>query len=143
MIVLVWLYGAYALVYGIVQLIGMFRAIGAHTVWWTHLLIGVVSIAAGVYVLFYPLISTLVLAMVIAIWAVVVGIVEVVGGVVHARFLTVIAGVISILFGFVLFGNPVAGALALIWVIGLFAIVRGIVLLVGAFRAPAGGPAPG
>lgn len=142
LVVLVWLYGAYALVYGIVQLIGMVKAIGARTTWWRHALVGVVSVLAGIYVLSNPLISGVVLAVVIAIWAIVVGVAEVVAGITRAQFLAVVAGVITVLFGFVLLGNPAAGALALVWVIGLFALVRGALLLIGAFMAPTRGRAP-
>jgi uncharacterized membrane protein HdeD (DUF308 family) len=140
--VLVWLWGAFALVYGIVQLIGIFRAIGAGTTWWTYLLVGVASVVAGLYVLFYPLVSAAVLAFVIGFWAVAVGTIEIVTGIGRGNLLTIVTGVIAVVFGFVMLGNPMAGALALVWVIGVFAIVRGIVLLVGAFRAPAGGGAP-
>jgi len=48
-----------------------------------------------------------------------------------------IVGVVSVLFGFVLLANPLAGALALVMVIGAFAIVRGIIQLAKAVRAPA------
>ncbi len=136
LVILVWLYGFYALIYGIVELIGMFRAMGAHTTWWTHLLIGAVSIIAGLFVLAYPGVSSVAVLFVIAIWAIVIGLTEVVTGIGGANLLLLVTGVISILFGFVLFANPVAGALALIWVIGIFAIVRGLILLVGAFRTP-------
>ncbi len=142
LVVLVWLYGFYALIYGIVELVAVFRAIGARTTWWTHLLVGAVSVLAGLYVLASPGVSSVVLLFVIAIWAIVLGVVEVVAGIGQAQLLLLVTGVISILFGFVLFTNPVGGALALVWVIGVFAIVRGIVLLFGAFRAPTAGPTP-
>ncbi|MGE5619025.1 MAG: HdeD family acid-resistance protein [Sphingomonadaceae bacterium] len=134
--VLVWLWGAYAIIYGIVSLVAMFRAIGSGATWWTHLLIGAISIGAGLYVVANPAISSVILLYVIAIWAITLGVVEIVAGISSAQLLPVIAGVITVLFGFVLFGNPAAGAVALVWLIGIFAIVRGIVLLVGAFRVP-------
>jgi uncharacterized membrane protein HdeD (DUF308 family) len=139
---LVWLFGAFVLAFGVVQLIGMYRAIRAHTTWWPYLLVGVVSLVAGMYVLLSPLITSAALGIAIAIWAVVVGSVEAVTGINRSDLLRVALGVITVLFGLVIFGRPVAGAMALVWVIGVFAIVRGILLLVGAFRAPAGGGAP-
>lgn len=134
--VLVWLWGVYAIIYGIVSLVAMFRAFGSGATWWTHLLVSAISIGAGLYVVANPGISSVILAYVIAVWAIVVGVIELVAGISTAQLLPVVTGVISVLFGFVLFGNPLAGAVALVWVIGLFSIVRGIVLLVGAFRAP-------
>lgn len=136
LLVLVWLYGAFALAYGIVELVRVFSAASRGTTWWTHLVIGLLSLAAGVFVLVYPLISTTVLLFVIAFWAIAIGIMEVVSSLTQAQFLYLVTGVISILFGLVLLSNPIAGALALIWVIGVFSIVRGILLLIQAARVP-------
>ncbi|MGI5835065.1 MAG: HdeD family acid-resistance protein [Chloroflexota bacterium] len=138
LIVLVWLFGVYVLVYGIVELVGMFRAAGQGAAWWTHLLIGLISIAAGLFILFNPFVSSTVLVFTIGFWAIFVGLVEIIASLTQAQILYLVTGIISVLFGFVLLSNPVTGALALIWVIGVFAIIRGILLLIGAFRAPAG-----
>jgi len=134
LLVLVYLFGFYAIVDGVVALVAMFRAAGAGETWWPYLILGIIGIGAGLVVLFWPGITTLILLMVIAIWAVIAGIVMVVGGLFSAQFLTMIAGVISILFGLVLFANPMAGALAFIWVIGVFALVRGVLQLIEAVR---------
>lgn len=136
--ILVWLFGIYVLVYGFVELVGMFRAAGQGATWWTHLLIGLFSIGAGSYILINPFVSSVALLFTIAFWAIVVGLVEIIASLTQAQFLYLVTGIISVLFGFVLLANPLAGALALIWVIGVFAIVRGILLLIGAFRAPSG-----
>ncbi|MGE5619024.1 MAG: HdeD family acid-resistance protein [Sphingomonadaceae bacterium] len=134
--VLVWLWGAYAIIYGIVALVAMFRAMRSGTTWWTHLLVGAISIGAGIFVLSNVFISSVTLLYVIAIWALAVGTTEIVAGLAAANFGAAIVGVISVLFGLVLFANPAAGALGLVWAIGVFAVIRGIVLLVAAFRAP-------
>lgn len=138
LVVLVLLYGAYAVVDGIARLIGMFRAIGAHQTWWPQLVIGLISIAAGLFVLFYPGISAILLLYVIAFWAIAIGLLEIVASLTTGQFLLLITGVLSIVFGLILLGNPIAGVLALVLVIGVFAIVRGVLLLIQAVRAPAG-----
>ena len=135
--VLVTLFAAYAIVAGIVEFIAMFRAIGAGTTWWTHLLLGIAGVAAGVIAFAWPGMTTFVLLYLIATWAIVIGVIEIVGAFTTSRFWLAVTGLISVLFGFVLLANPSAGALALVMVIGAFAIVRGIVLLVEAVRAPA------
>jgi len=135
--ILVWLFGAYAIVNGIAELIGMFGAIGQHRTWWTHLLLGLLSIAAGVFVFAYPGITALTLLYVLAFWAITIGVVEVVAAFTTGQFILVVTGVISILFGFILLSTPVPGALAYVMVIGVFAIVRGVLLIVQAVRAPA------
>lgn len=138
LMVLVALFGIYAIVYGIVEIVGMFRAIGMHTAWWPSLLIGVVSILAGIAVFTWPGITALTVLFIIAFWALAVGIFEVVAGLFQARFLLAVAGAVTIMFGFVLLANPVGGALALVMVIGAFAIVRGVLQLIEAARGPAG-----
>jgi uncharacterized membrane protein HdeD (DUF308 family) len=130
---LVWLFGVYAIAYGLVELANMFRSGDA---WWVHLLVGLISLGAGVIVLAWPGITSLVLLYAIAFWAVGVGIAEVLAGLFQAQLGLLVAGVISILFGILLLANPVGGALALIFVIGIFAIVRGILLLVAAIKTP-------
>ncbi|TAK33451.1 MAG: HdeD family acid-resistance protein [Chloroflexota bacterium] len=135
--VLVMLFAIYAIVAGILEFVAMFRAMGAGTTWWTHLVLGIVGVAAGVIAFAWPGITTFALLYIIAVWAIVQGVVEIAGSFTTGRFLLAVAGLISILFGFVLLANPLAGALALVLVIGVFAIVRGIVLLVEAVRAPA------
>ncbi len=135
--VLVWLFGIFAIIYGIVELVNVFRAMGQRATWWTHLLVGVISIIAGIVVFAWPLITTVTLLYVIAIWAIVIGIVEIGGSLFTGQWFLAVAGLISVLFGFVLFANPLVGAVALVMVIGIFAIVRGILLIVEAIRAPA------
>lgn len=140
---LVAIFAIYAIIRGLVALVGMFRAIGANATWWPYLIIAVASIAAGVLVFAYPGVTAVFLLYVIALWAIGVGMVEIVAAVFGARWLLMITGVISILFGFVLLASPLAGALALVTVIGAFAIVRGILELVGLVQAPSSARLPG
>jgi|GEM_PF-4076426 len=66
----------------------------------------------------FPGVSAVVLLFTIAFWAIAIGVVEIVVGISRGNFLTVVIGVISILFGLLLLSNPLAGALAYIWVVG-------------------------
>lgn len=133
---LVTLFAIYAIVAGVVEFVAMFRAMGRHTVWWTHLLLGIAGVAAGLIAFAWPGMTSFLLLYIIAVWAIVIGVVEIAGAFTTGRFWLVVTGLISVLFGFVLLANPFSGALALVMVIGVFAIVRGIVLLVQAVRAP-------
>ncbi|HEX5416499.1 MAG TPA: DUF308 domain-containing protein [Chloroflexota bacterium] len=133
---LVILFAAFAFVDGVLRLITMFRAIGAHQTWWPQLLLGIVGIAAALFILAYPGITALVALYAIAFWAIVIGLLEIVAALGTAEWLLLIVGVISIVFGFVLLGNPAASIVAMVVVIGIFAIVRGIVLLIHSFRGP-------
>lgn len=134
--VLVLLFGAYVIIEGIVHLIAMFRAMGMHTTWWPQLLIGIIDIAAGLFVIANPGLTTLLFVYTVAFWAILLGLVAAVAGLFQAQLGALITGVLAIVLGFVLLGNPVRSVLAYVLVIGIFAIVRGVLLLVEAIRAP-------
>jgi uncharacterized membrane protein HdeD (DUF308 family) len=130
----IFLFGAQAIINGIAELVATFRAISDRRTWWTHLVLGIVNVAAGIVVFVYPGLTALVLLWVIAFWAIALGIVEVVGSFSTGQAMLLVTGLISIAVGFILLANPGTGALAYVFLIGVFAIVRGIVLLVAAFR---------
>jgi len=136
LLVLVLLFGAFALVNGVLSLIQAYRAMESHRPWWPALLLGVIDIAAAVFVLVYPGITAVILLYAIAFWAIVIGLIEIVVSLETAEFILLVAGVLAIVFALILLASPVGGALALVVVIGAFAIVRGVVLLVHAFRIP-------
>lgn len=140
--VFVLLFGFYAILFGIVSLIDMFRRIGQHRTWWPQLIIGLAGIAAGILVFTYPGPTALFLLYVIAFWAIATGLMEIFASFATGRFLLLIVGVLTIAFGFILLGNPSAGAIALALVIGVFSIIQGILLLFHAFSAPAAPAVP-
>ncbi|MBI4322034.1 MAG: HdeD family acid-resistance protein [Chloroflexi bacterium] len=137
--VFIYLFGIYAIVYGFVELGHMFRSTET-TAWWTHLLVGVLSILAGIAAFAWPGQTALMLLYIIAAWAISVGIVETVAAFFLNQLHLALGGLVSVLFGFVLLANPGVGALALIVVIGVFAIVRGIILIAASFM-PSTAPA--
>jgi uncharacterized membrane protein HdeD (DUF308 family) len=96
-----------------------------------HLLLGLVSLAAGVVALVWPAPTALVLVLVISIWAVVGGIVEVVNGfgsgeTAGTRAMFILGGLVSVAFGVVLFARPGIGAVTLALLFGLFSLFYGI-----------------
>jgi uncharacterized membrane protein HdeD (DUF308 family) len=146
---LVILFGAYALVDGIFALVAAFRGgTGGSRVWFA--VMGVAGVAAGVLAFAWPGVTALVLLMLIAAWAVVTGVFEIVAALslrreIEGEWWYVAGGAISVLFGFLLFIWPVSGALAVVWLIGLFSILFGAALVVTAFRLRhlAAAPRPG
>jgi uncharacterized membrane protein HdeD (DUF308 family) len=153
--VLVLLFGAYALVDGVLTLIAAFRGGVQHRI--AMLVEGVVSVLAGLAAFVWPGLTALVLLYIIAFWAIVTGALEIVAAIRVRRAISnelglVIGGVLSVVFGVVLLIAPGAGALAVIFLIGAYAVVFGIALLGLAWRlrehhqtaiggAPLGGPA--
>jgi uncharacterized membrane protein HdeD (DUF308 family) len=100
--------------------------------WGWHVFEGVVSIALGVIALAYPGLTLLALVLLIGIRAIVMGVVELVAAFSwegsESRWLLGITGVLSIMLGILLLGAPVTGGLALLWMIGVYAIIFGIML---------------
>ncbi len=153
--VLVLLFGAYALVDGVLTLLAAFRGGVQHRI--VMLVEGVVSVLAGLAAFVWPGLTALVLLYIIAFWAIVTGVLEIVAAIRVRRAISnelglVIGGVLSVVFGVVLLIAPGAGALAVIFLIGAYAVVFGIALLGLAWRlrehhqtaiggAPLGGPA--
>ncbi len=136
---LILLYGAYALVDGILAVIGAIarRRPGAFP--WSMLLAGLAGIAMGVMAFLWPAITAIALLYLIAAWAVIRGVFEVIAAV-HLRreieheWLLAAGGVLSILLGLFLFASPGAGALALLWAIGAMAIAFGVLTIGLGFR---------
>ncbi len=137
--VLVLLFGVYALVDGILSLVRAFGAGQRGQSWVWPLVGGIVGIAAGIAAFVWPGLTALVLLYIIAAWAVVSGITEIIAGValrheISHEWLLILGGVISLLFGLLVFARPGAGALAIVWLIGFYAIVLGVVHIALAFR---------
>jgi uncharacterized membrane protein HdeD (DUF308 family) len=95
---------------------------------------GVAGIAAGVIAFLWPGITALVLLYLIAAWAIATGILEIAAAVwlrreLRGEWLLALGGVVSVLFGVFLIVRPGEGAIAVVWLIGLFAIVFGVALI--------------
>ena len=140
LVALTYLFGIYAIVDGVVAIWAAFNApLGdAGPRWWLGLS-GVVSILAGIAAFAYTGMTTLVLLMVIAIWAIIIGIVQIWGAIelrkiLDDTWLLGLTGALSIAFGVILIAKPGAGAVALVWTIGWFAIVFGGLYIALAFR---------
>lgn len=139
LLALVFLFAAYALVDGVLALIrGLRRGGGGRPDWW-RVAHGAVGIAAGVIAFAVPDITAYALLLVIAAWAIVSGGIELMAAyqlrdVIRREWLLALDGVVAILFGVALIVFPSAGALAVVWLIGAFAIVSGVILLMIAFR---------
>jgi uncharacterized membrane protein HdeD (DUF308 family) len=133
---LVLLFGAFALVDGIAAVI---LGDGDRQRWWATLLVGIVSALAGIVTFLMPGITTFALLVVIAYWAIVRGVFEIAAAIrlrdaIEGEWLLALAGVLSIAFGMVMLAFPGAGALALVFWIGAFAFVSGVVLIALGFR---------
>jgi uncharacterized membrane protein HdeD (DUF308 family) len=136
LVTLVLLFGAYAMVDGVFNVIAFFR-VASHQ--WALLIEGVVGIFAGVITFAWPAITAFALLYLIAFWAILTGIFEVVAGIrlrktIANEWLLLLMGFLSLLFGLLILFAPGTGALAIVLWIGAYALVFGVFLLVLAFR---------
>ena len=131
---LVLLFGAYAIVNGVMDLVLAARKPAGEQRWGSLVFEGIASIVAGVLTLILPGITALALLVVIAAWAIVTGIAQVIAAVrlrkqIRGEWLLALAGVLSIAFGVLLVLFPGAGALAVVLWFGAYAIVLGALLI--------------
>jgi uncharacterized membrane protein HdeD (DUF308 family) len=145
LVVLVALFGAYTFVDGIFALAATARASAEGRPAWPLLVEGLAGIATGLVAVIWPGITTLVLLYVIAAWAVITGVFEILAAVrlraeIDNEWLLGLGGLASVVFGAFLFVSPGAGILAVLWLIGGYAIFFGMVLVALAFRLRALGP---
>lgn len=136
-LVIVW--GAFALADGVLSLVHAFRVHDQGKPFWSLVVVGLLGIAAGVVTFLWPGMTALALLMFIAAWAFVMGIFQIVAAIrlrkeIENEWLLGLSGVLSVLFGVVMFLQPGAGALAVVWVIGAYAIFFGMLLIVLAFK---------
>ena len=139
MLALVFLFGAFALLDGIFAVAAGIASHGYFERWWAVLLEGVAGVVIGLLTFFWPNITALALLYCIAAWALITGIFEIVAAIQLRRVLTgewmlIFGGLLSMLFGVLLFVFPEAGAVSLAWLISIYAAVFGISESIFAFR---------
>lgn len=133
------LFGAYALIDGVVSLVAAVRSSRHGEHWWALLFEGIVGLAAAAFTLLWPLLTLVVLIYIIASWALITGVLEIVAAIRLRRFirgewLMVLTGIASIVFGVLLFLAPGPGAIVIAWWIGAYIFVFGLLMLGLAFR---------
>ena len=135
---LVLVFGIYVLADG---LLGVWSAIAKrrdNRHWWLLLLWGLVGIVVGVMTFIMPGITGLVLLMYIAAWAVITGVLQIVAAIrlrkeIEGEWVLGLSGVISVLLGaavlWFMLTAPEGGILALGWMLGLYAVLFGILMI--------------
>ena len=136
---LVLLFGAVVLLDGLFAIAAAVGAARWGLPWWPPALEGVLGIGAGIASFVWPGMTALVLLYIIAFWAIATGVFEIVAAI-HLRkeltgeWMLALSGAASVLFGLLLVFFPGEGALAVIWIIGAYAVIFGVLLLALAFR---------
>jgi uncharacterized membrane protein HdeD (DUF308 family) len=134
LLALVLLFGAYALVDGVVSLAGAVRAVGGHERWGVLVLEGITGILAAVITAAWPGITLVGLVFLIAAWALVTGVLEIAAAIrlrnhVPGEWLLLLGGIASLILAICLMIAPIAGALVIAIWIGSYALVFGALLV--------------
>jgi uncharacterized membrane protein HdeD (DUF308 family) len=132
--ILVVFFGAYVLVDGVFGIIAAITNRAGHDRWWVPLLEGLVGVAVGIITFLLPSIATLALIYLISFWAIVTGVLEILAAIglrkeIQGEWLLALSGVVSLVLGVLLLLFPAAGEITISWLIGIYAILFGIVLL--------------
>jgi uncharacterized membrane protein HdeD (DUF308 family) len=138
LLTLIQLYGAFALVDGVLAIIAAIAGGAPAPRWWLAI-VGLLGIATGLLMFTMPGLTALVLLYFIAGWAIATGVFQIIGAInlrkeIDNEWYLILGGVVSVLFGVGVMMAPGAGALALLWVIGIYAVFMGVMFIALAFR---------
>lgn len=136
---LVLAFGAFALVDAFFTLIWGIISMGSYDRWWAIRRGAVAAIIIGLLAFLWPGKTAVVLMYSIAVWAIIAGVLEIMVAIPLRRVITgkqtrFVYGILSVVFGVLLFVIPSTGALSLVWVIGYYTMVMGIMLIILGFR---------
>ena len=135
---LVFVFGVFAVISGITAVVAALR--NTEFPGWGWILgEGILGILVGVVALAWPGITALAFLYLLAAWAILTGIFEVIAPLAYPMssgraVLSALTGVLSIIFGILIAAQPSSGLLAVVWLIGVYAIVFGIMYIGMYFR---------
>jgi len=139
LVVLLAMFAAFVIVDGVLDIIAGIAASGENERWWLLLLEGLAGIVVGVIAIVAPVATVQALSILAAAWAVVTGVFEIVTAIrirklIEGEWLMILAGIASILLGILIFVRPGAALAAFAIIVGIYAILFGLLLIVLAFR---------
>lgn len=133
------LVGIFTIVYGVVLAVSGLMGRTESRGW--AIAVGVLAVIMGVVTLAWPGATSLAVLYIIAAWAIISGIVDIGGAFMSGlsggqRVWLVIVGLLGIAVGIILFVHPVTGVLALLWLVGMYFVVLGILRIIAGFMQP-------
>ena len=133
---LVLLFSAYMIVDGTFAIYAAIRAGRRHESWGLLLFQGIVSVATGVLAFLWPGLTVLAFVLLIAAWAIVSGCIMLATAFAteNGRWWLALGGAAALIYGVLMIGAPLAGAVVLTWWLGAFALVFGAALIVLSWR---------
>ena len=142
LVTLLTLFGAFALVDGVFNVFHAFSGRKEDEHWWVLLLEGLLGIVIGVITFQAPEVTATVLILYIGFWAMATGVLRIILAVrlrkeIEGEWWMALAGLAGIVFGVFMVARPGAGALAVLWLVAIWAIVGGVCLVIFSFKVKA------
>lgn len=139
----IMLFGVFVLLWGIIGLIVSISTISTNKFWWLELIFSVLAVGLAVYLLRNPEAAASIFIFFIGITFLVRGVIDVLEGLFDGeaassqRVFSIVLGVLGIIAGIITLTNPVTAGLAVVWIVGLYAVLYGSLLIAFAFRTKA------
>lgn len=138
---LILFFGVFVLIWGIVGLIVGLASIGSNKFWWLEILFSVLAVGLAVFVLRNPEETAKIFIFFIGLTFLVRGVIDLLEGMFdreqtgESRWFHVLAGILGVLAGIITLVNPITAGVAVVWVVGLYAVLYGSLAIAFAFRA--------
>ncbi len=136
---LVLFFGAFVMVDGFFTIASALEMRGENAHWWVSLLEGSLGVLVGGFAFFAPGFTGVVLILTVGVWAMAAGVLRLIVGFKMRRMLRDTSGMFLnslayLVFGALLLLAPIVGAVALMWCLGVWALIAGLALVYFAFR---------
>jgi len=137
------LFGVFVLVWGIVGLIVSIASISTNKFWWLELLFSVLAVGLAVYLLRNPESAATLFILLIGLTFLVRGVIDVLEGLFDSadesgqRVFNIVLGVLGVVAGIITLVHPLSAGLLVVWIVGLYAVLYGSLVIAFAFRAKA------
>jgi len=141
LVFLVVIFGIYILVWGIIELIRSLLSIGKTGTWWLELIFSVLLIGLGVFLLRNTVITLALVILLVGFTFIVRGIIDLLMAffsqdrqVKEDRTFLIISGIIGLVAGVITLSQPIASGIAFVWIVGLYAVLSGSLLVARAVK---------
>lgn len=134
LVTLVYIFSIYILVSGVVGIVQSILDMSRGRTWFLEMLIGIVELGIGLYLVRHPAVTFATFILLAGLLFIARGVLEIVMALTDeamatSKLLLIIGGVLSALVGIILLLQPEAGGIAFVWVLGLYALITGPILI--------------
>ncbi len=140
---LVIAFGIYTLFDGVIEIWNGFSHRRTNDRWWVDILIGLAGVIGGILIMSLPGVTAVVAIYFIGAWMAITGILQIIAALrlraeISNEWWLILSGVLSVIVGLYFLAFPGKGAVSLVWVIGIYAILFGVMMAVLSFQARKG-----